>query len=362
MITRILRVSRKDPDHEIIQEAASIIRNGELVAFPTETVYGLGADALNANAVEKIFQAKRRPSDNPLIVHVASKDQLSRVAVDVPDIAHPLIDKFWPGPLTLVFKRAPEVPSNVCRGLPTVAVRMPSDLVALELIKAAGTPIAAPSANLSGRPSPTTAEHVLQDFDGLIPLILDAGPCPVGVESTVIDLQTMPPRVLRPGGLPVEAILDIIPDLQVPPARMGVSEGIVASPGMKYRHYSPECRLILFVGDSMRVQEEVDHFISGMLERGEHESKKQRMRVICLHPREHFHDHESLVQHLGPELLDIQKGLFRVLRSLDEDGIEMAAIESVSEKGEGLAIMNRLYKAAHEVRFVGESSTNQASD
>ncbi len=340
MKTRVLRVSRENPDSTIIEDAAKLIRQGELVAFPTETVYGLGADALNAEAVEKIFIAKRRPADNPLIVHVSSKDQLSQVVSEIPKIAEKLIAKFWPGPLTLVFRRAPNVPKNVCRDLPTVAVRMPSDSVALALIEASGTPIAAPSANLSGRPSPTTAEHVLQDFNGVIPLVLDAGPCPVGVESTVIDIQSRPPRVLRPGGLPPEVLLDMIPDLQIPPAYLKASEGMVASPGMKYRHYSPECRLILFVGEPRKVKEKIDQVFMEII--AEHQVRENQLRILCLYPQVHEHQNSNIVKRLGPKLMDVQKHLFQALRELDVDGIKVAAIESVPEKGEGLAIMNRL--------------------
>src|SRR6266567_1803054 len=234
-MTQVLELDPERPQQEAIEFAASVIRDGGLVAFPTETVYGLGADAMNENAVRKIFEAKDRPTDNPCIVHVDSRDMLDRVAARTGDKAECLIRKFWPGPLTLVLKRKPEVAPSVSAGLSTVAVRMPGNGIALRLIRAARTPIAAPSANASGRPSPTTAAHVLDDLGGRIDLILDGGTTNIGIESTVLDVTADPPMILRPGWITQEMLSEAIGPVE----RSGSDEELRRSPGTHHQHYSP---------------------------------------------------------------------------------------------------------------------------
>ena len=247
MITEVVNTER-NPEAGT-QKGARIIRAGGLVAFPTETVYGLGANGLNEEAVRSIFEAKGRPSDNPLILHVSKKSDVQQLWDTVPQLARQLMDTFWPGPLTLIAKRSKIVPNAVTAGLDTVAVRMPADKTARMLISNSGVPIAAPSANLSGKPSPTTAQHVLEDMDGRIPLILDGGPCKYGVESTVLSVVGTP-TILRPGAITREMLSAVIGEVQVArsilaPLREGET---VASPGMKYKHYAPKADVIVIVG------------------------------------------------------------------------------------------------------------------
>src|SRR6266540_2143822 len=248
--TIIIRVDSIAPDASAIRQAAATLLGGGLVAFPTETVYGLGANALDAAAVQRIFAAKGRPASDPLIVHIAALDQLDSVAQDVPALAHTLARAFWPGPLTLVLKRRPAIPATVAAGRNTVAVRIPNHAVPLALARAAGVPIAAPSANLFTRPSPTTAAHVLEDLDGRIDLLLDGGPTPIGLESTVLDLTSAQPTLLRPGGVSIEALRQHIPDLIFVPRYVehNPAAPTPASPGMLLKHYSPRAELLLFAG------------------------------------------------------------------------------------------------------------------
>ncbi|MGE3579006.1 MAG: L-threonylcarbamoyladenylate synthase [Vicinamibacterales bacterium] len=246
-MTPILPVDPRSPQPDVIARAARCLRDGGLVGFPTETVYGLGANALDAGAVARIFTAKQRPASDPLIVHLASAADLPRVAVHAPPAAFTLAERFWPGPLTLVLPRATAVPPAVTAGGATVAVRVPRHPVALALIAAAGVPVAAPSANLFSRPSPTTAAHVLEDLDGRIDLLLDGGPCEVGVESTVLDLTTTPPRVLRPGAVTIEMLRGVLPDVRLGARQAG--SGVPASPGMLDTHYAPKATLTLYAGD-----------------------------------------------------------------------------------------------------------------
>ncbi|MDC8437743.1 MAG: threonylcarbamoyl-AMP synthase, partial [Candidatus Nitrosotenuis sp.] len=241
-----------------MRRAASIIRRGNLVAFPTETVYGLGADALNAKAVKKIFVAKGRPADNPLIVHVSDKESVNDLARDIPQLAEKLISRFWPGPLTIVLKKSKMVPKVTTGGLDTVAIRMPKNKIAQALIREAGTPIAAPSANFFGRPSPTLAKHVLDDLDGRISAIIDGGRTRIGIESTVIDLTRKTPMLLRPGGVTLEELHSAIGRVDVHPILKGKkSELVHRSPGMKYKHYSPDAHVILIEGPSILVHKKI---------------------------------------------------------------------------------------------------------
>jgi len=339
--TRVLRVNPTEPEKEVVAEAAAVIRSGGLVAFPTETVYGLGADALNEAAVRRIFEVKGRPPDNPIIVHVADRDSVYLLASEVPRAAEELISRFWPGPLTLVLKRTELVPAVTCGGLETVAVRMPAHQVALELIKEAGVPIAAPSANVSGSPSPTSAEHVLRDLRGKIEMVLDGGPAEIGVESTVIDMTVDPPELLRPGGLPLEEIEGVIGHVRVPePARGLVAfTGKPRSPGMKYRHYAPRCRLILVEGDPASVRRKVAELVTVLRTQG------KRVGVLALDGADYP---GAEVVDLGPrsDLRRVAKSLFTAIRDLDERGVDVIVAEGVEERGLGLAIMNRLRKAS----------------
>lgn len=330
--TFVMKVSSKVPQKRLILTAAEVLRRGGLVAFPTETVYGLGADAFNADAVKQIFVAKGRPLDNPIIVHIASAADLKALTTHVPEEAEQLMERFWPGPLTLILKKSPDVPDRVTGGLDTVAVRMPQNKIALALIKALGHPIAAPSANLSGRPSGTTAGHVLQDFAGKIDMILDGGPVTVGVESTVLDLSRKPPAILRPGAVTRE---DLAPLL----GRVVMGRGTESrkrSPGTQYRHYSPRARVTLVEPDDEKA-------IATLVERHAKEGKK--VAVVA----RHFSSGRSaraIVKIMPQDLEEYARQIFAVLRELDELAVDEIIIEKTEEKGIGVAIMDRLKRAA----------------
>lgn len=330
--TFVMKVSPKAPQKRFILTAAEALRRGGLVAFPTETVYGLGADALNANAVKQIFVAKGRPLDNPVIVHIASAVDLKALTSHVPERASLLIERFWPGPLTLILQKSPDVPNDVTGGLDTVAVRMPQNKIALALIKALGHPIAAPSANLSGRPSGTTAGHVLQDFAGKIDVILDGGPVAVGVESTVLDLSRKPPAILRPGAITQE---DLEPFLGRVVMGRG-AESAKRSPGMRYRHYSPRARVTLVEpGDEAAAARLVDQ--------GVNEGKKVAVVASHFSPRGKT---RAIVRIMPQNLEEYARRIFAVLRELDELAVDEMIIEKTEEKGIGVAIMDRLKRAA----------------
>ncbi|NJE48311.1 L-threonylcarbamoyladenylate synthase [Thermococcus sp. 9N3] len=321
-------------DERKIKVAGRLIIEGKLVAFPTETVYGLGADALNENAVRRIFEAKGRPADNPLIVHIADFKDLKKLAREIPEEAKLLAEKFWPGPLTMVLPKREEVPLVTTGGLDTVAVRMPAHPIALALIRAS-TPIAAPSANISGKPSPTLAEHVVDDFYGRIEAIIDGGPTWVGVESTVIDLSSERPTLLRPGGLPLEEIERVIGPVEIHPAVKGKAVDLARAPGMKYRHYSPNAPVVVVEGPRERVREKIEELVA------EYRSKGYRVGVMAT---EEFEADEFF--HLGETLEDVARNLFRALRELDRRGVDVIIAEGVEERGLGLAVMNRLRKAS----------------
>lgn len=342
MNTLLLRVNPLDPEIDTIRKAAEIIKKGGLVAFPTETVYGLGADALNPEAVKKIYEAKGRPLDNPIIVHISNRDMLGQVAEEVPELAWRLINKFWPGPLTLVLRRSARLPELTVAGLDTVAVRMPKHRVALRLIEESGRPIAAPSANLSGSPSPTRPEHVVKDLYGRIDAIIEAGETEIGVESTVISLVDEPPTILRPGGVTLEELRDEIGEVRVHPAVLAESEMekiIARSPGMKYRHYAPRAELIVVHGSPVGVKKKVMELVEKYREMG--------MRVGALYLGKTGYGLDDEICLGDPDDLEtIAKNLFASLRRLDERGVEVIIAEGVEERGLGLAIMNRLKKAS----------------
>lgn len=325
-----------------LQQAAALLRAGQLVAFPTETVYGLGANALNRDAVLSIFAAKGRPADNPLIVHVWSRDQLPALC-QVPEAAEKLMDAFWPGPLTILMPRKETIPLEVTAGLDTVGMRMPSSPAAAALLKACGVPVAAPSANRSGKPSPTSAQHVLEDMDGRIPLILDDGPCDVGVESTVVDVCHGTPCILRPGGITREMLESVLGRVDVAGSVLRpLREGETArSPGMRYRHYAPRGQVTLLRGEESRVVSALQTLYH------QAEADGKRACVLC------FSEHIAALSACHPHDLgsiahpeQVAHRLFDTLRRLDEEGMEAIFSEVVAPEGVGLAVMNRLGRAA----------------
>ncbi|HHY73836.1 MAG TPA: threonylcarbamoyl-AMP synthase [Bacillus bacterium] len=319
-----------------IKEAALWITEDEVVAFPTETVYGLGANALSDKAIAKIYEAKGRPSDNPLIVHIANREQLINLVENIPDTAQKLMAVFWPGPLTIIFKSNVAVSEKVTAGLKTVAVRMPDHPIALAIIEAAAVPLAAPSANLSGKPSPTKAAHVLHDLNGRIAGVLDGGPTGVGLESTVIDCTITPPMILRPGGVTKEQIEAEIGPVAVDKSLLEKDESPKA-PGMKYTHYAPKAPLLVVEGSNT--------FIETLIKEQQQNGKK----VGMLTTEENKHDYNAdVIVACGyrEDLKTVAQHLYDSLRALDEKNIDIIFSESFPQSGVGVAIMNRLFKAA----------------
>lgn len=314
----------------MIGEACSLLNSGQIVAFPTETVYGLGANAFDRKAIAKIFVAKNRPADNPLIVHISNQKQLGNIIKNVPAKARQLMDSFWPGPLSLVLPKHENIPSITTGGLDTVVVRHPKHPIAQALIQAAGFPIAAPSANLSGKVSPTTAEHVLEDLSGRIPLIIDGGPSTYGIESTVIDCTTDPFVILRPGSITYEQLKEVVPDI-LPRSNETTSR----SPGMKYRHYSPAAPVILFNGTTEATATAIQKYLQ------EHE--KESVALIW-HNGDITNDIEK--RKLSHKSKEAAPRLFETLRSLDETHPDIILVQGYEETNLGAAIMNRLRKAA----------------
>lgn len=334
------KIVKKESIAENLAEAGEIIRRGGLVVFPTETVYGLGANALDERAVKSVFEAKGRPQDNPLIVHIAEYSQLEALVADVPEKAKEAIEMFWPGPLTLLFNRSPLVPLTTTGGLETVAIRMPDNQVALDLIKESGRPIAAPSANISGKPSPTNAEHVILDLFGKVDMIIDGGDTEFGMESTVLDLTGKVPTILRPGSVTKEQLALIFDDVEYDPALQDASS-TPRSPGQKYKHYSPEAEVKVFVGDDESVylkmlQEEARYISRGcnvcVLTVTENVDKFVSKNVLDLGSRD--------------SLEDVAKNLFEALRKCDNLKADIIIAQGFEDKGIGKAIMNRLGKAA----------------
>ncbi|MBD5162105.1 MAG: threonylcarbamoyl-AMP synthase [Oscillibacter sp.] len=320
-----------------IETAAAILRDGGLLGIPTETVYGLGADGLNADAVRRIFEAKGRPQDNPLILHIPEASWLERYCRNIPAAAYTLAEKFWPGPLTMVLRRRANVPNAVTCGLNTVGMRCPDHPVTLAIIRAAGVPVAAPSGNRSGRPSPTCASHMLEDMDGRIDAIVDGGSCGVGVESTIIDLTAPVPRLLRPGGLPLEALREVLGEVEVDRAVLApLSAGEKPkAPGMKYRHYAPRAPVTVVTGESRRTA----RYIRRRL--GEHTG------VIC------FDEYTSefpgcVVESIGSveDREEQARRVFDALRAFDETNVDAIYAQCPGDAGLGLAVANRLKKAA----------------
>jgi L-threonylcarbamoyladenylate synthase len=342
--TVVLTVDSQRPDDRKIRMAAELIRRGGLVAFPTETVYGLGADALNSEAVLALFRAKNRPLDNPPIVHVCDLKDVFALAEEVPDKAKVLMRMFWPGPLTLILKRSRIVPDVTVAGLDTIAIRMPKHNVALALIKKSGCPISAPSANLAGRPSPTLAKHVLKDLDGRIDAILDGGPTRVGVESTVLDMTVDPPEVLRPGGTSYEDLSSVLEGVELNPAvatDKPVPVGRARSPGVKHKHYAPDADVTVVEGEVEAVERRVKELIALYREEG------KRVGVLATDETASYYNAET-VKSMGSrsDLASVARNLFRLLREFDAEGVDVIIAEGVPTEGLGLAVMNRLRKAA----------------
>jgi L-threonylcarbamoyladenylate synthase len=340
------RIQILDPQKvkdEELAEAAGILRKGGLVAFPTETVYGLGANGLDEEAAKKIYAAKGRPSDNPLIAHISAPEELEALAAEIPCFAKRLMELYWPGPLTMVFKKKEIVPYGTTGGLDTVAVRMPSDPIARALIRLAGVPVAAPSANRSGRPSPTTADHVWQDMAGRIEMIIDGGPVGIGVESTIVDVTGPVPVILRPGAITMEMVRDALGQVEIDPAIVGpIKEGVrPKAPGMKYRHYAPKARMTLVEGEMEQVVRAINRLAREALKQGE------RVGIICT-DETRFCYPAGMIRSVGIRAREetVAHNLYAVLREFDDLEADVIFSESFPDDQIGQAIMNRLSKAA----------------
>lgn len=341
MQTIIRKVDENCISQEIMREAGELLKAGALVAFPTETVYGLGANALDAEASAKIYAAKGRPSDNPLIIHVADMESLELITEEIPQTAVKLAEKFWPGPLTMVLKKSKIVPYGTTGGLDTVAVRMPSHPIALEMIRCGGGYIAAPSANTSGRPSPTLASHVADDMDGIIPMILDGGAVGIGIESTIVDLTEEIPTILRPGFITKEMLEEVVGEVQVDKGLAADAKVAPKAPGMKYRHYAPKAELIIVEGASEDVISKINELTR------ENEAKGIRTGIIGTEETVGKYA-LGLIKSMGTrnDELSISSHLYGILREFDESDAKVIYSESFKEGAMGSAIMNRLLKAA----------------
>lgn len=341
MKTKILHISSADDQDNLI-EAAEVLKAGGLVAFPTETVYGIGANALDVEVARKIYEAKGRPSDNPLIVHLCSASQVNQYVEEIPEVAYPLMETFWPGPLTMIFRKSDRIPDEITGGLPTVALRIPSHDIAFRLIELSGLPIAAPSANISGKPSPTIASHVIEDLSGRVDMIVDGGDVEIGLESTVLDLTGDVPMVLRPGGITQAMIEEVIGDITHDRNMLSVSaDEVPRSPGMKYRHYAPKGKLTVYNGDSQSVIDAINEAVRRSAEEG------LKAGVIATDEDIDAYVCENVVT-IGSEHrpAQIAANLFKVLRMMDDLGIERIFTKAFHEKEIGVATMNRLLKAA----------------
>lgn len=343
MDTKVVYIDEHNIDIASIREGGKIIREGGLVAFPTETVYGLGANALDEAAVKKIFIAKGRPQDNPLIVHVADFDSIKPLVMDIPKAAESLAERFWPGPMTIILKKSKLIPDVTSAGLDSVGIRMPSNIISRELIKAAGVPIAAPSANISGRPSPTDAERCVEDLSGRIEYILGGGKCDVGVESTVVDCTEYPPCVLRPGGITLEMLREIDENIYIDPAVLKKPEGDFKpkAPGMKYRHYAPKAQVKIVQGDLKKTIEKINEMVQNYI------GEKKAVGIMATDETAGSYP-DGIVVSLGSRsnMETVARSLFETLRSLDDKNVDIILSEAFEEKGVGVAVMNRLKKSA----------------
>ena len=348
MKTKIEKLTRGQLNKDILSNAGQILRDGGLVAFPTETVYGLGADALNEKAAEKIYAAKGRPSDNPLIIHIAKMEDLETIAEMIPDEALVVAEKYWPGPITMIFHKSEIVPYGTTGGLDTVAVRMPSDEIARELILAGGGFIAAPSANTSGRPSPTAAEHVVEDLSGKVDMIIDGGSVDIGVESTILDMTVNPPMILRPGAITKEMLSELIGEVSEDKTMLTITDAAPKAPGMKYRHYAPKGELSIVEGPMELVIEAINRMAGQRISQGYKvgiigtQETVGRYMNGCIKSVGTREDEATIANHL-----------YGILREFDADEVDYIFSESFATGGMGNAIMNRLLKAAgHQVIHV----------
>ena len=352
METKVVVIDEKNIDEAAsltLKEAGSIIKEGGLVAFPTETVYGLGGDALNPDSSKKIYAAKGRPSDNPLIVHISKFEDLEKIVKEVPEAARKLSDAFWPGPLTMIMDKNDKVPYETTGGLDTVAIRMPSNKIALGLIEESGGYIAAPSANTSGRPSPTVARYCVEDLSGKIEMIIDGGQVGIGLESTIVDLTAEVPMILRPGYITAEMLKEVLGDISIDRTIIDSSSTEKPkAPGMKYRHYAPKGDLMIVEG----VQDEVVAFINEKAK--EAAAAGKRVGVICTDETMPLYN-ADVVKSVGnrEDESTVAHELFKVLREFDDENIDVMYSESFDDSGIGQAIMNRLLKAAgHQITIL----------
>ena len=342
METKVAIIKDINTDIRFIEEAGKVIRNGGTVAFPTETVYGLGANALDDEAVRKIFIAKGRPQDNPLIIHVSTKE-ISELVKDVPEVAQKIIDKFWPGPLTVILEKKDIIPNVTSANLNTIGIRMPNSEIALKLIELAERPIAAPSANISGRPSPTEVERCVEDLNGRVDYIIGGESSDIGVESTIVDCTVNPPLVLRPGGITLEMLKEINPEIELDKALKSKPNDDFKpkAPGMKYKHYAPNAHLKIIKGKNEKTIEIINEIVENYIEKGNY--------IAILTTNENLNKfNNGKVISLGSEndLKEIAKNLFEALRKCDDLGVQYILCQGFEENGVGLAIMNRLNKAA----------------
>lgn len=348
MKTKVIRMNPEELDMEGIAEAGEILKRGGLVAFPTETVYGLGGNGLDPQASGKIYQAKGRPSDNPLIIHIADMEDLEKIVTEVPESAKKLAEVYWPGPLTMIFRKRDIVPYETTGGMETVAVRMPDHALAQALIRAGGGYIAAPSANTSGRPSPTLAAHVEEDLNGKIDMILDGGPVGIGLESTIVDFTEEIPTILRPGYINFKMVEEVIGEVQM-------DRGLIQSdskvkpkaPGMKYRHYAPKAELTVVEGKQEKVQETIRTLTAEKIEAGETVGIIATQESVSAYP-------QGIVKCIGTrnDEESIARHLFAVLREFDDCGVNYIYSESFDTPQMGQAIMNRLMKAAGQKKIL----------
>ncbi len=364
--TKVLKINKQNPETDKIRHAAEIIKRGGLVAFPTETVYGLGASAFNIDAVRNVFKAKGRPADNPLIVHIADIKDVQLLAKRPPETAMLLMERFWPGPLTIVFKKKRSVSDIVTAGSDSVAIRMPDNKIALCLIKAAGVPLVAPSANISGKPSPTKAGDVLEDLNSRVDLIIDGGTTKIGIESTVIDITNTPPTIFRPGGITREDIESLIgkvgliafdprlitPDKGSQGQASGTSInskdiistktksiGKLKSPGLKYKHYAPNAEVVIVEGDTKDVQKKIKTLVD--------EAWKENKKIAVISFRKNARYKNCIVVFAGADANTVARRLFGIFREMDKKKVDIIISESLTDKGIGLAVSDRLKRAAN---------------
>ncbi len=342
MNTEIVTLTEENIDEDVIRHAGQILRDGGLVAFPTETVYGLGGDALNPMSSKKIYAAKGRPSDNPLIVHICRLEDIEKIVEEFSPVARALAERFWPGPLTMILKKSEIVPDETTGGLGTVAIRFPSNKIARALIDAAGGYVAAPSANRSGRPSPTVAKYCVEDLSGNVEMIIDGGPVGIGLESTIIDLTEEKPVILRPGYITQDMLLEVVEQVDIDRTILSADSGLKPkAPGMKYRHYAPRGELTIVEGE----RERVTAYINQMAK--ESRANGEKVGIICTDETV-MQYHADSVKSAGTrqDETTIARELFRILREFDDEKVDVMYSEAFDDGGIGQAIMNRLMKAA----------------